>query len=460
MDAPIDGASPAAFRILFGLLMAFAMIRFLARGWVEELYLQPTFFFSYEFFPWVRPLPALAMHGLFVLLAGLALAVALGWCYRPAIALFFVGFTYVELIDKTTYLNHYYLVSLLSGLMIFLPCHRVWSLDAARRGWTTNPVVPGWVLGLLRFQFGVVYVFAGLAKLTPDWLFAAQPLRTWLAARSELPLVGPLLDEVPVAYAASWFGALFDLAIVPLLLHRRTRPGAFAFVVTFHVATWLLFRIGIFPWLMIIGATLFFSPDWPRRFLAWSPGFSRSGVPVGQGANCFERSKLSCDWPAEAGTPCTPTWTWHVISLYLAVQIALPLRSYFQAEPSSWTNRAFNWSWRVMLVEKTGWVEFHAMDPASGQPRRIRATDYLSPRQAQFMAQDPEMIRAFARHIAAELRRQSGHDVQVYADAFASLNGRPAQRLINPSVDLASSTRADWIVPLNSASDIDCRLSR
>src|SRR6185503_85882 len=124
--------------------MAFAMIRFLARGWVEELYLQPTFFFSYEFFPWVRPLPALAMHGLFVLLAGLALAVALGWCYRPAIALFFVGFTYVELIDKTTYLNHYYLVSLLSGLMIFLPCHRVWSLDAARRGWTTNPVVPGW----------------------------------------------------------------------------------------------------------------------------------------------------------------------------------------------------------------------------------------------------------------------------------------------------------------------------
>src|SRR5688572_20684013 len=62
LSAPIDGASLAAFRILFGLLLAFAMIRFLANGWVEELYVRPTFYFSYEFFPWAKPLPAVAMH--------------------------------------------------------------------------------------------------------------------------------------------------------------------------------------------------------------------------------------------------------------------------------------------------------------------------------------------------------------------------------------------------------------
>ena len=42
----------------------------------------------------------------------------------------------------------------------------------------------------------MVYVFAGLAKLNADWLLDAQPLRIWLAARSDLPIVGPLLAQV------------------------------------------------------------------------------------------------------------------------------------------------------------------------------------------------------------------------------------------------------------------------
>ena len=32
---------------------------------------------------------------------------------------FFAGFTYLELIDKALYLNHYYLVSLLAGMLAF-----------------------------------------------------------------------------------------------------------------------------------------------------------------------------------------------------------------------------------------------------------------------------------------------------------------------------------------------------
>src|SRR5262245_17356284 len=90
LNAPVDIASLAAFRILFGLLMAFAMVRFLANGWVDELYVKPTFFFSYEFFPWAKPLPRGAMHALFPLLSVLALFVAIGFCYRFSIALFFI----------------------------------------------------------------------------------------------------------------------------------------------------------------------------------------------------------------------------------------------------------------------------------------------------------------------------------------------------------------------------------
>ena len=109
------------------------------------------------------------------------------------------GFTYVELIDKTTYLNHYYLVSLLSGLLVVLPAHAIWSVDAWRRPRVFAPAIPSWTVNLLRVQIGIVDFFAGLAKINGDWLLHAQPLRIWLAANSDLPVVGPLFAPLWIA---------------------------------------------------------------------------------------------------------------------------------------------------------------------------------------------------------------------------------------------------------------------
>src|SRR5262249_48701697 len=153
-----------------------------------------------------------------------------------------------------TYLNHYYLATLLSALLIVLPANRLWSLDARRTTVAQSPFIPSWCILLLRFQLAVVYVFAGLAKINADWLRDAEPMRLSLAARSDLPVVGGLFLLPWVATAASWAGAAFDLSIVPLLMWRRTRTFAYVLVVLFHMATALLFPIGIFPWLMI-GAT-------------------------------------------------------------------------------------------------------------------------------------------------------------------------------------------------------------
>ena len=207
------------------------------------------------------------MQAHFILLALLAVGIALGLFYRVCAALFFLGFTYVELIDQTNYLNHYYLISLLSGLLIFLPANRAGSLDAWRKPQLRADAVPAWTLNLLRFQIGLVYIFAGLAKISADWLLRAEPLRIWLAARSAIPLIGPLLSQLWTAYVASWFGAVFDLTVVFCLLCGRTRRMAYALVVVFHVATWVLFNIGMFPWVMLVAATVFFPADWPRHWL-------------------------------------------------------------------------------------------------------------------------------------------------------------------------------------------------
>ena len=270
---PVSAQSAAAFRIAFGALALAAVVRFAARGWIDDLYVAPEHHFTYAGLWWVRPWPDWGMQAHFALMGLAAAAVALGYRYRLSIAAFFLLFTYAELLDKTTYLNHYYLVSLLSLLMIFMPLHRAWSLDARRRPPTEGATVPAWVIWTLRAQLSAVYLFAGVAKLNPDWLFHAQPLRIWLSnAAPDAPLIGALLRETWTAYAMSWTGAAFDLAIVGWLLWRRSRLWAYAVLAAFHVLTGLLFpAIGMFPWMMTAFALVFFPPDWPRRLFLSKP---------------------------------------------------------------------------------------------------------------------------------------------------------------------------------------------
>ena len=127
---PVSPASVAAFRIIFGLVGFAAVVRFVANGWVSDVYIEPAYHFPYAGFAWVQPWPAWGMNLHFGLLGLASLGVALGYRYRLSIAAFFLLFTYVELIDQTTYLNHYYLVSLLSLIMACMPMARASSLDA------------------------------------------------------------------------------------------------------------------------------------------------------------------------------------------------------------------------------------------------------------------------------------------------------------------------------------------
>lgn len=445
--APVDLAALAAFRIIFGLLMAGAMVRFLAKGWVRELYVQPAFHFTYPGFEWVRPWPDFWLHAHFVALAVLALFIATGFCFRAAAALFFLGFTYVELLDQTTYLNHYYLISLLCGLLILLPANRLWSLDAWRSPSLRADLGPAWTLNLLRFQVGVVYIFAGIAKLNADWLFEAQPLRIWLAARSDLPLVGLLMAEPWVAYAASWFGAAYDLSIVFMLLCARTRPLAYAAVVVFHVATWTLFNIGMFPWIMMANSLVFLPPDWPRRAVATvACQFKHRLHWNGLAQTC--QTAFALPWVPRAVVTRRPRLVAGLIGAFALVQVALPLRPYSNAESAGWSCRGFNLAWQVMVVEKTGYVEFFAENPATGERRRVRPSDYLTPRQEVMMAQDPQLIRILARRMAADFWAQGQTGVQIKVNAYATLNGRASQKIIDSSTDLAGPLSANWILPL------------
>ncbi len=72
------------------------------------------------------------------------------------------------------------------------------------------------------------------------------------------------------------------------------------------------------------------------------------------------------------------------------------------------------------------------------------------------LSTQPDMIHEYALELARRERARTGAEVQVYADAWAALNGRPSQRLLDPTVDLAAEPRSltskRWIVPLEAGS--------
>lgn len=394
-------------------------MRFLARGWVGSLHLAPGHHLTYPGFDWVAPLPGIgaSLHVAAVALAGLAIAV--GWRTRAALGVFLVTFVWMELIDASLYLNHYWLMTLLGLLLFVLPVGRSWSLDVRSGRVEPSTLVPVWMVWSARAQVGVVYVVAGVAKLNGDWLLRGEPLGMWLAARADRPIVGQWFDLPLTPVLASWAGVVFDLTIVGWLLWRRSRPLAYAAIVVFHLATAALFQIGLFPWAMIALTPIFFESTWPNSVV------TRLGLPSPRSAP-----------PAEVASWVRPA----VLALVL-INLVVPLRHYAYAGDVTENEAGYYGSLRVMLTEKTGTATFVITDPSTGEEWRVDPGEYFQPWQVGQLASRQDLLIT-AAHVVADDARASGHpQVQVRADAWVSINGRERQRLVDPSTDLAALQR-------------------
>ncbi|MGB0588692.1 MAG: HTTM domain-containing protein [Myxococcota bacterium] len=432
-ERPLDALGLTAFRVLFGLLTLTSSLRFLAEGWVEQAFVIPTFFFSFMGLEWIQVLPSWAMYGAFIAMALASLCVALGLFYRGAIVAFFLLFTYVELIDVTNYLNHYYLVSLLALLLCLMPLGDAFSLDAWRRGRLSRRTFPAWMTWLLRFQVAVVYTYAAVAKTGSDWLVHGQPMGIWLAARTDIALIGPYLDLPGVALAMSWGGFLYDACVIPLMLWRRTRPFAYLAALIFHGLVGVFFNIGMFPWIMVVSLTVFFEPSWPRRFLnrsSWSPA---------------PRPMASRGWSHAQRLAVVG------MTVYVTLQAAVPARAFLYGGDVLWHEQGMRFAWKVMVREKNGSVTYRVRSDRWERERHVYPSRYLTSHQEREMSGQPDQILQLAHHIADEMRADGHREVEVRVDAMASLNGRRMQALIDPNVDLAQIhdglSRAEWITP-------------
>lgn len=430
----------AVFRTVFGAIMLFSTLRFMANGWVHDMYVEPKFFFTYFGFEWVKPLPELGMYLLFSALAISFLFQAAGIFYKAASIFSFLGFTYVELIDKTNYLNHYYFVSLILFLLVFVPAHRYFSIDVLRRPSLKIKYIPNYYLLIFKLQLTVVYFYAGLAKLNSDWLLEALPLKMWLPAKTNLPVIGGLLAQKWVAYIFSWFGAIYDLSIAFLLFNRRTVGFAYFLVVAFHMITWLLFPIGVFPFVMI-GATLIFFPEkFHQRLIEYIQKFKLS---------LSEVQILTIETAAKVDYSLNAKVVF--FSVFMLIQLLVPFRYALYPDNLYWTEEGYRFSWRVMLMEKAGYAIFHISDPSNGRTWEINNYDYLTPNQEKMMSTQADLILQFAHYLETEFKEQGIENPTITAEVYATLNGNPSQLLIDPTVDLTNINESflhkNWILP-------------
>lgn len=416
LNTSMSIAPLVTLRILFGAMMVISTVRFLLLGWVKDHYVDAKITFKYYGFEWVQVLPEFWMYALHALMLAGAVGILLGAFYRLSAWVFFLTFTYCELIDLTYYLNHYYFVSLVALMLTWVPAGRSFSVDAWRKPALRLVTVPRWCITIFQLQTAIVYTYAGLAKINHDWLIEALPLRIWLPAADKLPLIGPLLDLPWMPWAFSWAGMLYDCTIVIWLMWRPTRPWAFAAVVFFHVLVGILFQIGVFPLVMIAMVTVFFSEGWHERWQHWFNSASSTSP-------ASTHSKLLT-------AHCS------LLIFFFAFQLLFPWRYLLYPGNLFWTEEGYRFSWRVMLMEKAGTAIFFVKDSKSGREGEVVNSDFLCAHQEKQMAMQPDMVLQYAHFLKKHYAAQGMADPQVRAEIWVTLNGHPSRLLLDPQLDL------------------------
>lgn len=425
----IDNTGLILWRLAFGLLITIEAFGAILTGWVRRNFVDPEFTFNFIGFEFLQPLPGNGMYFYFVLMGIFGVLITIGYKYRFSMFCYALMWTCVYLMQKTSYNNHYYLMMLLCWLMVFLPANRWFSVDANRNPELKSAGVPRWTYLVVILQVWIVYTYASIAKIYPDWLDGTVTA-LFMKGKSDYWLIGDFLQLPWVHYSMAYVGILFDLLIVPLLLWRRTRVIAFCISIFFHLFNSVVFQIGIFPYMSIAFALFFFSSETlQRRFLPKKKIYDAGEIKV----------------------PSYKPLLLTVFSVYFIIQIALPLRHWAFQDDVLWNEEGHRLAWRMMLRSKSGRLNIYTQEVGTGLRNNYDYRSLLSKKQARSIRAKPDMIWQLVQRIK-KLEAEKGKDVAIYVTSRVKVNGGSYFPFIDPEVDLSTEEwfhfkHNDWILP-------------
>lgn len=388
---PQDNSPLVLFRVFFGFLMFMEAIGALLTGWVRRSFVETKMTIPFNGFDWMATL----LHGeimyvWYALMSVFGIGVMLGFKYKWSVGAYGLFWTCTYLMQKTHYNNHYFLMVILCAVMLILPAHKYFSLDA-RDPSKRKMSCPNWCYFLLIGLFWIVYTYASVNKIYPAWL-EAKPIAIWFGSKTDYWLVGPLLGKDWMPYLISYGGILFDGLIIPALLWKRTRKLAFWLNIPFHLFNSAVFQIGIFPYLMIAITVLFFPPEDIRTL--------------------FFRKKPSLQDARPEVYRIRPALTALLLG-FLLLNVLMPLRRHLFEGHVLHTEEGHRMSWRMMLRTRSGNIRVKWKHKETSKTTYIDLKDYLSSRQIRCVATHPDAFYWLLQKIKKDYTER-GWDLDQY----------------------------------------------
>ncbi|MBL0015434.1 MAG: HTTM domain-containing protein [Bacteroidetes bacterium] len=448
---PTHPATLGLLRICFGILMVWQFQSI--KPYILEIVTNSKFFLTYDYFHWIKPLSPSVMESLFLAGTIAAAMMLVGLLNRFSSLIVFLVWTYMFMLCRGHYTNHYYLFSLVAFWMFMTDCNRWGSID--RLIYNALPVTRGWILGfgedkntvpywqvlVFQVQIMIVYFYGGIAKIGWDWM-QGYPMRIWLPMKPWLP---KFMQTDAVAIFMSWSGMLFDLGIGWMLMSKRLRWWALPFVLAFHVTNQLTFRtIAGFPHFMAAATLIYFEPNWPENLRI-------------KLKNLLAKAKEKVKPVAEKSpVPQRITGLRRVFLAFLLVygawQIFYPFRHFLYPGDPSLTGEGATFAWRMMLTSRDYGAKLKVL--VDGQTFYITGESffhYVNWRQFTRLCRMPKSIHRFAHFIRDEMKTANpAANPEIYGFLIVEYNGRPFRQLMDTTVNLAALPynefgHADWV---------------
>lgn len=398
---------------------------FIATDFVEHHITRPIIHFPYHFFQFVVPLPSPAMDILMWVMMATSALIAIGFLYRYSIGLFLLCFTYLWLIDKGLFNNHYYLITLLSILLLVVRGDS-WGVLRRRIFNKKNkkkPInyIPNWQVFILKAQIFIVFFIAGINKLNPYWLIHFQPMDYILNAKADISGLA-FLRSTAVAAFFSYGGLIVDISVGFLLWWKRTRVIGIVMLIGFNFLNFGLFwnigEIGIFPLLLLSTIVLFLEPDTPARW------FGKQSA-VGSPQSAVHRS------------PFSQSLINTLLITYLTFQLLFPFRHLLYPGHVDWTGEGQRFAWRMKIMLKEADINFFIKDNNDNK-YPVEVAKMLSPKQYNNLIYYPDLIPPVAQALKQQALKQGITSPQVVADFKVKFMGvHPAKPIVSPDTDLS-----------------------
>ncbi len=434
------------FRVFFGLLMWIESWGAIATGWVKRTFVDTDYTFTFMGFEWTQSLLGEGMYVYYFIMGIFGIGIMLGYKYFWSVLGFFLMWSLSYFMQKSNYNNHYYLIMLISGIMLFVPAHRYFSLDVKNDPNLQKHTVPQWAILAFKIQVALVYFYAAIAKLYPGWYenrflkLRLERSAQWYYHTFGDNFVSDLVRFEPFQYFLTYTGIIFDFLVAPLLFFKSTRWIAFIALLIFHLTNSALLHIGIFPFFALALSIFFFSNESINSIFKLKRGKAK------------EQENLALKTSSNQGK--RQVFIMSIFLLFISIQALLPLRHWAIPEDVLWTEEGHRLSWRMMLRTKSslGKAKFKVVIPHQQDTIQVNLNDYLNRDQAYTMSTKPDMIWQFAQKLEKDYRKKGYEDIKVYVSTKVSVNGSPYYDLVDSKVDLTAVPwkhlgHQDWILP-------------